>query len=915
VEDFALNVRNARVPLVLLSILLLWTGRPGAQQPPVAMPATIPAWSAPPAAPVSIEPLRQNPQTVPAPPASNGTAEPARAQKPPEEERSGAETYFARPAVPVGEAVGGSGQLEQVRPKLDASAEEAFYRLLAEGDALAPYERGSLYRKLDPGRRQQYLDLLSPEERRILLKSLGEEERWYAEELVGADVDRNLTQFGYGFFAVGAAGFPAEGLAPVGPDYIIGPGDTVRIDLWGSLEGSHELLVNRQGEIVIPRVGNVQLWGKTFAEAKETVRRQIARYYTNFELNVSMGPLRSIQVYLVGEVKAPGTYTVSSLATVLNALAAAGGPAKTGSLRGIQLVRQGRVVTTIDFYDFFLNGDRTSDLRMQSGDTVHVPVAGPLVGVAGEVRRPAIYELKENETLGDLLKLAGGVNPTAFLKKVQVERVEAHRQTIALDLDLSGEPKEGGGLAFRLQDRDLVKVGSISPVRASYVKLKGYVAHPGTYQLSEGMRLADLLTPYENLLPDSFLGLAEAVRLRPPAWRPEKITVDLQKALAGDPQQNLALVDFDEVTIFSRAQMEEIPEVQVVGAVQKPGSYRYYEQMTVRDLVTAAGNLRRGAYLGEAELTRLVSAGAETRTERLTLDLGRAMAGETQHNLPLRPDDRLQVRGIPDFAERLQVRIEGEVLFPGTYTLAPGERLSSLLERAGGFSAKAYPRGAIFSRDSLREVQRQRLEKLISEQEQEVFRVSADIARGALSEEERKGAETVLESRRQLLAKLRQAPVTGRMVVHLRPASELRGTSDDIELMDGDTLRVPINPQSVTVLGQVYNPISLTHRPGKTVAWYLDQVGGVTKEANTVGMFVVRADGTVLSHQQGGSGVRWDGDRNRWVFGGFNNTALDPGDTLLVPEQVRRVDVMREVKDLTTILYQMALGAAAVASF
>lgn len=737
-----------------------------------------------------------------------------------------------------------------------------------------------------------------------------ENDKGFTENLRAAEINLDLRQFGFDFFSRERAGFTPDELSLVGPDYVLGPGDTLDISIWGNIEGHYQVTVGRNGEIVLPRVGPVSVWGQTFAEAKEAIRKQIARYFTNFELNVTMDALRSIQVFIIGEVHSPGRYTVSSLSTVLTALSAAGGPSGNGSLRAIQVQRAGETVATVDLYDFFLHGDKSRDLRLQSGDTLFVPVARSFVGVAGDVRRPAIYELQGNESLQDVLVMAGGMNPTAFLQKVQVEHIdEVTRKRIVLDVDLNDAVASSELL---LRDRDLVKVVPTTALTAQYARLTGHVARPGSYQIVPGMRLADLVAPHDNLLPGYFPGLVEILRLQPPEYRPERLTVQLDRALQGDPDHNIVLLEYDEIRIFSSREMEEVPEIAVSGAVLNPGTYRLYDAMTVRDLVIAAGNVRRRAYLAEAEITRFIPAGRETRTERILIDLEKALQGDPAHNLSLLADDHLFVRSIPDFGEKLLVEIKGEVLFPGIYAIHKGETLSSVLERAGGYGSEAYLRGAVFTRESLKELQAKRLENLIFEQEKEIARLSSQMAQGAMSEEDIKAAGAVLESRRELLAKLRQAPVTGRMVVKLAPISALQGTADDIELLDGDVLNIPRSPQAVTVLGEVYNPTSLTYRPNNTVGYYLAQVGGTTKDADNSQIFVIRADGSVVSKRQGGIGFRWDREIGRWVAGGFESTRLYPGDAILVPEKVKKTDVMKEVKDISTILYQMALGVAVI---
>ena len=352
--------------------------------------------------------------------------------------------------------------------------------------------------------------------------------------------------------------------------------------------------------------------------------------------------------------------------------------------------------------------------------------------------------------------------------------------------------------------------------------LKGYVSRPGRYQFKPGMRVSDSSLSYDNLLPDYYHGMAEILRLEPPDYQPGKITIDLDKALAGDSQQNILLKDFDEIRLFSRQEMVETPEVLVSGAVLNPGTYRLYQGMTIKYFLVSAGNLKRSAYRQEAELTRYTPSGKTTQSKRIVLDLEKALAGEPSQNIPLQPEDHLFVRSIPDYALRRTVVLSGKVLFPGTYTIVKGEKLSSVLARAGGFAEGAYLRGAVFTREAVKDIQQERLQKLIFEQEQEISRAAAEIpAQGALSPEELQSAQAVLASRKALVDKLKQMPVTGRMVVHLSPLDKFKESAFNIEVMDGDTLTVPENPKSVTVLGQVYNPISLAYQSGEPVAFLI----------------------------------------------------------------------------------------------
>jgi protein involved in polysaccharide export with SLBB domain len=337
--------------------------------------------------------------------------------------------------------------------------------------------------------------------------------------------------------------------------------------------------------------------------------------------------------------------------------------------------------------------------------------------------------------------------------------------------------------------------------------------------------------------------------------------------------------------------------------------------MTVKDLLTAAGNLKRTAYLGSAELTRYLKVGKETQTMRMQLDLGKVLAGDPKENIVLQPYDQLSVKAVQNLEEPRTVKIMGEVLLPGSYTVEKGERLSSILSRAGGFTSGAYLRGAIFTRESAKKTQKLRLAKLIFEQEQEIARVSADIAAGALSPEEAESAQTILTNRMAAVEKLKRMPVTGRTVIHLEPLDAFVDSLYDLEVMPGDVLMIPENPMTVSVLGQVFNPVALTYRPGETVSSCLSRVGGPTENADTDQIFIVRADGTVFSKQQSGAGLKWDSASHQWIVGGFNAAELYPGDAILVPEKIDKTQWLRTTKDLSTIIYQMALGAAAVASF
>lgn len=725
---------------------------------------------------------------------------------------------------------------------------------------------------------------------------------------------KKLLQFGYNYFRPSAPGFSPLTDIPVGPDYVIGPGDRIILNLWGSVEGTHELEVNRSGEIFLPKVGSVKVWGITYSRLPEVIKAALANVFKDFDLNVTMGKLRVIKVYVVGEVKAPGDYNLSPLSTLINALSAAGGPLKTGTLRNIQVKRGGQVVETVDLYDFFLKGDKSKDIRLQPGDTIFVPVIGRVAGIAGNVKRPAIYELREEKDLADLIGLAEGLLPTGYLQRVQISRIMAHEKNVVADFNI--DPKEAGKSleqitrSIAIQDMDIAKIFPINTTLRGHVRLEGYVLRPGDYELRPGMRLSQLL-PSDNLLPEYYRDAAEITRLYPPDYHPEKIFVNVAGAIDGDSRHDPELKEFDEVKIFSRWEMEEMPKVTVSGEVQRPGEYRLFDKMTARDLLMEAGNLKISAYMKNAEISRYKQTGETLSSFPIIINLEEVIKGNPKENLVLIPFDELTVRKIPNWSETKEryVTLQGEVQFPGVYPFYKGEKLSSVIERAGGFTEKAYLRGAKFTRKSVQEDQQKRMDEIIAKTELDILKKQGELASVAASKEELEATKASLEGLLKGLEKLKYAKAEGRMVLHLTTLDKFRNGIYDLELLGNDSLQVPKTPQAVNVLGQVYNPTTLVYSPGKTVSYYLKKTGGPTKDAEEDEMYIVKVNGTVFSRQQSSFRFQWDNDAGSMNFNNFLSARLDPGDTLIVPQKIERIAWMREIKDIATILGQVALTA------
>lgn len=713
---------------------------------------------------------------------------------------------------------------------------------------------------------------------------------------------RELQQFGYDFFKNSLQLTSAIDAMPVATTYQLGPGDLLSLNVWGAVNLHQELTVGRNGDVTIPKVGTVRVWGLPFDQAQSAVKEALGRSYRNFEMSLTLGRLRSIQVYVVGEVAAPGNYPVSSLATVINALAAAGGPARNGSLRSVRVTRGSQTVGTVDLYDMLLSGDRNKDLQLQNGDTIFVPVIGPVVAVTGEVRRPAIYELNGTTTLPEVLKMAGGVAASGSLGRIQIERLENNKGRIALDFVSKSGAIDADLAAVEVKDRDMVKVFPVQRATRQVVVLKGNVQQTGEYQFRPGMRLSDLIPSTRTLLPESYLDSVEITRMSPPEYRRELVTVSLRRALEGNSSDNLLLQEQDTVKVFSRWEMVEKPRVAVNGAVINPGQYDYFPGMAVRDLVTAAGSTTRNAFLDQAELSRVVINGDKAQSSRVQLDLGKALAGDPAHNLPLQSDDVLIVRGVTDWQDATDkfVTLKGEVRFPGVYSLARGEKLSSLITRAGGYTEKAYLRGAKFTRRSVRVAQQKRMDEISLKTERDIIQKQSQLAAVSASKEELEATKAALDNLQKGVERLKSLRAEGRVVIALDSGEELKTGDYDLILEGGDELEIPIRPSVVIVLGQVYNPNSFVYQSGQDVGWYLDKTGGPVNDAETSEMYLVRADGTVFSRQQTS------------FFASFLSADLDAGDTLVVPQKLERVAWMREIKDWTQIMANIALTAGTI---
>jgi protein involved in polysaccharide export with SLBB domain len=668
------------------------------------------------------------------------------------------------------------------------------------------------------------------------------------QRLAASSVGQVLPIFGANLFEKAPTTFAPLDRVPVTSDYVIGPGDELLLRVWGQININAELTVDRAGAVFIPQVGNVNVTGLQFQQLSAFLRSQLDRMYKNFDLTVNMGQLRSVQILVVGQARRPGTYTVSSLSTLVNALFASGGPSAQGSMRRIQLKRGSQVVTQLDLYDLLLNGDKSKDARLLPGDVVYIPPAGAQVAIAGSVRTPSIYELNGETTAGELIQMAGGLSAVADSGRATIERIRQRtsRETLQFRLD-------SAGLATSLADGDVLNLPAIPPRFANAVTLRGNVANPGRFPWREGMRLRDVIPDKESLVTRDYWKKRNVLGLTPPDER-----VPSEPAAETSRKPAPTNVDFS------------VPEIN--------WAYAVVERQNPADLST-----------------QLIA----FNPRKLILE------NDASQNLELRPGDvvtifsQADIRGAMSQQSRF-VRLEGEFAAAGIYALKPGETLSQLVQRAGGLTAQAYLYGSEFTRESTRRDQQHRLDDFVRELQKQVEQASANKLTGATAEEAAAAAAEV-ESDRRLVERMRQIQATGRIVLNLDPADNSLTKIADFQLEGGDRFVVPVRPATVNVLGAVYNQNSFLHEPNLRIADYLQEAGGPGREADKSRIFVIRADGSVIPKQAFSPFGRT-----------FESARLSAGDSIVVPESLAHTSFLRGLRDWTQVFAQLALGAAAI---
>ncbi|MGZ3597439.1 MAG: SLBB domain-containing protein, partial [Syntrophales bacterium] len=959
------------------------------------------------------------------------------------------------------------------------------------------------------------------------------------------DIKKELKPFGYEFFQEAAVRVMTDRKdIPVPMKYVIGPGDEVKILLWGRVNAQYNLTVNRDGKITIPQIGPIFVAGMTFEEMSKKII-SMTEQMVGANIDITMGSVKTIPIFILGDVRRPGAYTIGSFATITDALLMAGGPSDIGSMRKVQLRRKNNLMTTLDLYDLFLRGDKSKDMILQADDVVFVPVTGPLVGVAGNVRRPAIYELKEQIDLQHIFELAGGILPTAYTQQIQVSRIQKNERQVVIDIDDKHLSK---ATDIKLQDADLVNVFTIVDKDLNAVYLSGNVKRPGKYEYKAGMRIKDLIKDPADLLDETHFEYALIKRVMPPdrhaelvpfnlgkfilekdesydvilkpedhiyifskwffgdrpyvtvegevrgqtdasrmakgteeqmpkktegvtsaegvkeyslmgkgdvteagvsltdrakgygmiakidasqddlrkeerlsqadkikevrdelkqmdkpdladkakdiennirmgrnvdisenvryfenelrklgrfdladkvsnAWNVmrrtyridisynmrikdallgvggltkdayldrgelvrrinegkdyETLYFDVARAMAGDPNENLLIQDRDRIIIHSVWEQFGAKTVSIDGEVTKPGTYQYTGQMRVSDLVFKAGNVLESAYLGEAELSsQTVENGKMVRLDHKKIRLQEALKGDPQQNILLKPYDRLYVMRISNWRAERFVNVSGELIFQGRYIIRKGERLSSVIERAGGYTDKAYLRGAVFKRETVRELQQKGMDETIKRLERDLLMEGGAAISTSLSQEEVSAKKIELESKQKFIASLRQLKATGRMSLNLSHLRLLKGSEYDIELEDADSLYIPPRPSVVNVTGAVMSQGSYVFSEKIDVQGYIGMAGGYSRYADIDNSYILKVDGSARRVEKGF--FNWNTNRSRWEMTAYGEkiAEIEPGDTIVVPEKIERIAWLREIRDITQILMQMAVVTA-----
>ena len=753
------------------------------------------------------------------------------------------------------------------------------------------------------------------------------------EQMVADSVGRVLPLFGQSLFVSPPSTFSPVDRMQVPSDYIIGPGDELQIRIWGQVEANLRVSVDRAGQIYIPQVGEISLAGVHYGELEDRLRREVSKVFKNFNLTANMGRLRSIQVLVVGNARYPGTYTISSLSTLINAIFASGGPSAQGSLRHIQVRRDNATVTDFDFYDLLVKGDKSKDVRLQPGDVIYFPHVGPLVAISGSVNTPAIYEVKDDSTLQDLIETAGDLSTVADTGRITIDRVVDHQARQALEF-----PYDPQSRAVPLKDGDIVRVLSIVPRFENTVTLRGNVANPGHYPWKPGMRVRDLIPDAQALLTRGYWRSRAAIvngrsteyplRSEPPVNSPAGIQQNYGIPTNGTPvpdgvnsndtynSPNRALGPTESSDLATALYLQNQPnsaQTQSQPATTGTSLADQQRMQTSGDYTNSnivqnvAEDVRRYAPEINWDYAIIQRVNPQDLSSKLLWMSPRKaiLERDDEYNLELQPGDIVTIFSQRDISvprdKRSQyVIVEGEVMRPGVYKLEVDETLRSVLQRAGGLTPNAYVYGAQFTRESARIAQQKSIDELARTLEVQIRQSAASVAASGTAGD----LQQIMAVQEGVIQQLRNTRATGRVAMPVKPKDKSVTDLPNMVLEDNDRVSIPHVPSTVSVVGNVYNPGSFIYEPHNNTEMYLDMAGKGKPQSDMHHAFVLRANGIVVA-----------ANNVNGLFTGsrFDRLRLYPGDQVVVPYKIPTGAFVRGLRDWTAISSQLALTAAALA--
>ena len=731
-----------------------------------------------------------------------------------------------------------------------------------------------------------------------------------ADEFGSAEADP-IKPFGYDLFASDPSTFAPGNDVPIPSDYRIGPGDVVEIQLFGQRNDSFSLGISREGMIRFPGIGPINAFekGTSFIDLKNHLREKIREQLgEEVQSSITLGAFRSIRIFLLGEVRTQGAYTVSALSTTINALLSCGGIKETGSLRTTQLKRAGKVIATLDLYDLLMRGDTSADQPLQPGDVIFVPVIEKQITVSGAVRRPAKYEIKGDETLASAVALAGGALDRSELDMIRLERMDSSFRLNVKNLSLFNDQ------SFAVKKGDQISLGFAGNAIKNSVSITGSVENVGDYEWKSGLVLQDIINDPLELLPntDFDYGLIRRKKANGDIHCLSFVPSDLFSSVE---VKLVALQKEDQVYFFTRDSREELLEslrkelrkqsdagdnsrlVRISGSVHYPGEYPFTDSMTLTDLFRASGGAKDSAYLLDAEITRIgLEPDNSAKVEHVRLSSKQLLDENASTSFKLKPYDVVSIKPIPLWKDGESIEISGEVKFPGIYSIKIGETLYDVLQRAGGLTDRAFPQGSIFSRENLRLKEDEQRERLIAQLE-------SDLATAKLAFKNNEEAAQTQSAARAMLTRLQNTESQGRLVIDLVRIIQEKEESK-LVVKAGDQLLIPEIPFAVSVSGEVQFPTSHLYEKGLGMNDYINRSGGYAQNADKDRIFVVKANGAVMTQGE-----------NAWFGKGIRAQSVQAGDVIVVPIDVKQTRFLENLSYSTQIIYQLAVAAAAVNSF